>query len=51
MACCDKPDPRILEVNQRLFCASCKRYLDVQAAPEQEPIPQTPPPDIVQPEP
>lgn len=28
MACCPNPDPRILESNGRLFCHSCRRYLD-----------------------
>lgn len=26
--CCDEPRPRILEANGRLFCASCRLYLD-----------------------
>lgn len=29
MACCGSPDPAILEKNSRLFCRTCKRYLDV----------------------
>ena len=31
MACCDRPDPRILSKNGRLYCRSCRRYLDVPA--------------------
>jgi len=26
--CCDSPDPAILEKNGRLFCRSCRSYLD-----------------------
>ncbi len=26
--CCNKPDPRILEKNGRLFCHNCRQYLD-----------------------
>jgi len=26
--CCDNPDPAILEKNGRLFCRSCRSYLD-----------------------
>lgn len=35
MACCDAPDPRILEKNGRSFCRNCRRYLD--AKPDEEP--------------
>jgi hypothetical protein len=27
-ACCENPDPAILEKNGRLFCRSCRAYLD-----------------------
>lgn len=27
---CARPDPRILEKNGRLYCHTCRRYLDVQ---------------------
>ncbi len=26
--CCDQPEPRIGEQTGRIFCASCRRYLD-----------------------
>ena len=32
MACCDNPAPRVLESSGRLFCGSCRRYLDSAAA-------------------
>lgn len=32
---CTYPDPRILERNGRLFCQTCRRYLD--AKPEDDP--------------
>lgn len=28
MTCCERPEPRILERNGRLFCGNCRRYLD-----------------------
>lgn len=28
MTCCDSPDPAVLEKNNRMFCRSCRRYLD-----------------------
>jgi hypothetical protein len=34
-ACCEKPDPRILAKNGRMFCANCKRYLD---SPSKKPV-------------
>lgn len=45
MACCESPDPRILEKNSRPFCMSCRRYLDakVEEPPELEDIPPPPP--------
>jgi hypothetical protein len=30
--CCDDPRPMILEKTGRMFCASCRRYLDVSVA-------------------
>lgn len=42
-SCCDNPQPRILERSGRLFCGSCKRYLDRREEPAQEPLPETPP--------
>lgn len=29
-SCCEDPQPRVLERNARLFCYSCRRYLDAQ---------------------
>ena len=36
-ACCSDPKPRISETTGRMFCASCRRYLDVKPAPPQAP--------------
>lgn len=49
MSCCEAPDPRVLEKNNRLFCGNCKRYLDRSAQQEgpDEPVPETTPPDVV----
>lgn len=44
MACCEAPEPRILEKNGRLFCMNCKRYLSresQQSEPDDGP-PETP---------
>lgn len=37
MACCSNPDPHILEKNGRLFCRSCRRYLDQRSSPPEPP--------------
>lgn len=42
MACCDDPQPAILEKNGRLFCRNCHRYLS-DPPPDREPLPETPP--------
>ena len=35
-SCCDDPKPRVLERSGRMFCASCRRYLDRPAEQEEE---------------
>lgn len=36
MACCDAPDPALLEKNNRMFCRNCRRYLDQQVQAKEE---------------
>lgn len=31
MSCCENPTPRVLSSNGRMFCGSCRRYLDQTA--------------------
>ena len=38
MNCCDDPKPRILEANGRVFCGTCRRYLDSRAETPSEPL-------------
>jgi hypothetical protein len=40
--CCDNPQPRVLESSGRLFCGSCRRYLD-SATVTPQPTSQAPP--------
>ena len=42
--CCDDPQPRIHEQSGRMFCRSCRRFLDVQRSDEREGTAQTNPP-------
>ena len=42
-SCCGDPKPRILETSGRLFCGSCRKYLDTRDSPAQPSLPETPP--------
>lgn len=40
MNCCDDPKPRILESNGRVFCGTCRRYLDAPSEPLRDEEPE-----------
>lgn len=38
MGCCDDPKPRISDATGRVFCGSCRRYLDGRSQDAPEPL-------------